>query len=429
MWSGGVWLSRLSGLVVALVACDGEAPRESSLIENRADTTTTSDGVADTMAPDTTRADTQLPDTLVADTQVADTARPDTTADTTPADTQVADTQVADTTPADTQVADTTPADTTPADTSPPGDTGPVLPDGPIDINTNFIGGACTGDTQCAYASGDCKPAAEGYPAGMCTQGCTQFCPDQAGLATTFCIDGAVLDETGGMCVSKCDLNRSPTGCRDGYTCADELRFNQETVASWVCLPGEWTGCLQELILRGVEFTMPASTTMDRPDALPSAICDVFEPIRVSGVINGVNFRPSNFTNAPAAMYVQCGVALKLWDMAELGKARGITDYVHYGTYNCRTIAGTNSLSQHAYANAIDIAGVQTSGGQRYTVLSHWEDGVSNPTTPGGQLLYWLAHTMHDQRTWNIILTPEYNAAHNDHFHVDLTPGSWYLSE
>ena len=25
---------------------------------------------------------------------------------------------------------------------------------------------------------------------------------------------------------------------------------------------------------------------------------------------------------------------------------------------------------------------------------------------------------------FNVILTPEYNAAHADHFHVDLTPGA-----
>jgi hypothetical protein len=28
--------------------------------------------------------------------------------------------------------------------------------------------------------------------------------------------------------------------------------------------------------------------------------------------------------------------------------------------------------------------------------------------------------------TWNIILTPEYNADHDDHFHVDLTPGGMF---
>ena len=28
---------------------------------------------------------------------------------------------------------------------------------------------------------------------------------------------------------------------------------------------------------------------------------------------------------------------------------------------------------------------------------------------------------------WTIVLTPNYNAAHRNHFHVDLTPGSDYL--
>ena len=122
-------------------------------------------------------------------------------------------------------------------------------------------------------------------------------------------------------------------------------------------------------------------------------------------------------------------MALALYDMAELAKTRGITDFVHYGTYNCRVIAGTTTLSEHSYANAIDIAGIQTANGQRYTLLSDWEDGDTTPDTVGGELLFWLAHTMHDLHIWNVILTPEYNAAHDNHFHIDLTPGSWFLSE
>jgi hypothetical protein len=115
--------------------------------------------------------------------------------------------------------------------------------------------------------------------------------------------------------------------------------------------------------------------------------------------------------------------------MAELAKTRGISDFVHYGTYNCRYISGTTTLSEHAYANGIDIAGIQLLNGTRYTVLDDWEDGDATPDTAGGELLYWLAHEMHDRRIWNIILTPEYNAAHDNHFHCDLTPGSWFLSE
>jgi hypothetical protein len=28
---------------------------------------------------------------------------------------------------------------------------------------------------------------------------------------------------------------------------------------------------------------------------------------------------------------------------------------------------------------------------------------------------------------WNIVLTPNYNADHRNHFHVDLTPGSDFI--
>ena len=33
----------------------------------------------------------------------------------------------------------------------------------------------------------------------------------------------------------------------------------------------------------------------------------------------------------------------------------------------------------------------------------------------------------HDLQTWNVVLTPDYNSAHDNHFHLDLTPGSHFL--
>ncbi len=407
-------------------ACDSEPERVSNLVENRSplpDVGTSNDVSFDTgvetqdsgLPPDTTPVDTQdtasPPDTTQPETQ--DTTQPE-TQDTTQPETQ-------DTTQPETQ--DTTQPDTTDTvDTTQP-DSGPV---GPVDLNVGFIGGACDNTADCAYANSMCMPANEGWVNGMCTQTCTSTCPDQAGAAVTFCIDGDSVGESGGLCVQKCDLAKSDTGCRAGYSCADELRLNTTTTAAWTCLPGELDGCLQEMMARGIEFTLPGTTNYD---SASGKLCEVYEPVRVDGTINGVNFRPSDFTNAPAPMYVQCGVALALYDMAELAKTRGITDFVHYGTYNCRVIAGTTTLSEHSYANAIDIAGIQTANGQRYTLLSDWEDGDTTPDTVGGELLFWLAHTMYDQHIWNVILTPEYNAAHDNHFHIDLTPGSWFLSE
>src|SRR5690606_19933634 len=89
---------------------------------------------------------------------------------------------------------------------------------------------------------------------------------------------------------------------------------------------------------------------------------------------------------------------------------------------------------QHAYANAIDIAGVtylDDNGAEQYASVN--DDWVIDPneqptcsaaTEPGKDaLLHELICELKDAGVWNIVLTPNYNAAHRNHFHVDLTPG------
>ena len=46
------------------------------------------------------------------------------------------------------------------------------------------------------------------------------------------------------------------------------------------------------------------------------------------------------------------------------------------------------------------------------------------PQGAGDTLLHRMACEMHSQKLFNIILTPNYNALHRDHMHVDLTPAS-----
>lgn len=38
-------------------------------------------------------------------------------------------------------------------------------------------------------------------------------------------------------------------------------------------------------------------------------------------------------------------------------------------------------------------------------------------------MLYSLAHAAVDQGIFNLVLTPNYDADHDDHFHMDLTEG------
>ncbi len=99
----------------------------------------------------------------------------------------------------------------------------------------------------------------------------------------------------------------------------------------------------------------------------------------------------------------------------------------HIGTYNCRLIAGTNDFSMHGLALAIDLKWFRSSAGRVYDVEDHWEHDTANPQTERGRVLYEIAQAMYDERIFNIVLTPNFNAGHDNHFHVDLTPGAHYI--
>ncbi len=159
----------------------------------------------------------------------------------------------------------------------------------------------------------------------------------------------------------------------------------------------------------------------------------IVDPLRVTTPINGVTFRYASYTAAVSPMLMDCRLAVALYHLTRELRARwDVTDVVHLGVYNYRVIAGSTTLSQHSYATAIDIANLRTSNGTTHSVQS---DFVANgrPTCPPratnarDRLLKEVACWMHESRVFHIVLTPNYNADHRDHFHVDLTPGSNFI--
>ncbi len=84
-----------------------------------------------------------------------------------------------------------------------------------------------------------------------------------------------------------------------------------------------------------------------------------------------------------------------------------------FGTYNCRPIAGSGKLSEHAHSNAIDVSAFVLSDGRRISIQKDW--------TGDRQTRQFLAlvHASACKR-FNTVLSPDYNAAHHDHFHFDM---------
>ncbi len=87
-----------------------------------------------------------------------------------------------------------------------------------------------------------------------------------------------------------------------------------------------------------------------------------------------------------------------------------------YGTYSCRNIYGGRSgrLSQHAYSNAIDVAGFVLADGRRIMLDGGWKG--DRPSQDFLRALHKSAC-----RRFGTVLSPDYNAAHYNHFHLDMS--------
>lgn len=102
--------------------------------------------------------------------------------------------------------------------------------------------------------------------------------------------------------------------------------------------------------------------------------------------------------------------------MGEFGSP--VTRVETMGTYSCRNINGvaTGRLSEHAYANAVDVSAFVLKDGRRISVLNGWNGDAHE------------ARFLRSVRAaactrFNTVLSPDYNAEHHDHLHFDMGRG------
>jgi hypothetical protein len=77
-------------------------------------------------------------------------------------------------------------------------------------------------------------------------------------------------------------------------------------------------------------------------------------------------------------------------------------------------------VSEHSYANAIDIQEIVLEHGERLSVARHFGalDAPAHPARTA--FLRSLARRAFDERLFSTVLTPYWDALHRDHFHLDL---------
>jgi hypothetical protein len=85
------------------------------------------------------------------------------------------------------------------------------------------------------------------------------------------------------------------------------------------------------------------------------------------------------------------------------------------GSYSCRQVKGvaSNKLSQHAFANAIDVSGFVLANGRRVVIEGGWAGEEDDRA---------FLRSVRDGacKSFQTVLSPDYNAAHYNHIHLDL---------
>ncbi len=133
--------------------------------------------------------------------------------------------------------------------------------------------------------------------------------------------------------------------------------------------------------------------------------------------------RLGDYPLSPPPPPMTCAVAagLELWQRNTLEPlaqdlfGSTIARVEHLGVYSCRRLYGRSDgpYSEHATGNAIDIAGFVLKDGTRISVLGDWAGD-------GDKARFLRAARDGACSAFATTLSPDYNAAHADHFHLDM---------
>lgn len=153
------------------------------------------------------------------------------------------------------------------------------------------------------------------------------------------------------------------------------------------------------------------------PDAEDSPHCHIRNRVRVASL--------SRAAMRPVSMRCEMAARMYLWERHELQRlaqrmlGTRVTRIEHFSAYNCRKIrtsrGPSSRWSQHATANAFDISGFVMADGRRIGLPDDWSgqsDRARFMRAVRDSLCDWF----------NVVLSPDYNRLHADHFHVDMGP-------
>ncbi|MBI5477696.1 MAG: extensin family protein [Deltaproteobacteria bacterium] len=165
-------------------------------------------------------------------------------------------------------------------------------------------------------------------------------------------------------------------------------------------------------------------------------------PIRLTGPVGAVLYRGQGRTpDATPFTLLDCRMARALVELSAILRRHDVVEVHHYSIHRPRhrgKAVDSGGRTGHRGGMAIDVAHLKLKDGTLISVLKDFKGrrraAVCGPqaapgATPAARLLRDIVCQADERKLFNVLLTPNHDYAHRNHFHLEVRPDGvrWFV--
>ena len=180
------------------------------------------------------------------------------------------------------------------------------------------------------------------------------------------------------------------------------------------------------------------------PAAEPAEGLSLLAPVRLRGPLQGITIHsalPEKVREKSTIEIFDCRLVLALDDFASVLAKHDIVEVIHMSAFRSQRDRGCTPKytgKQHCAALAVDIGTFKKKDGSVLDVDKDFNGKIGtptctagtgpNPVTPAATELWDIVCESARRGLFHVMLTPNFNVEHKNHFHVEITPDvAWML--
>lgn len=149
----------------------------------------------------------------------------------------------------------------------------------------------------------------------------------------------------------------------------------------------------------------------------------IAKAVEVTGTLGGIT------VTGETPLVIDCSLVVSLDEAGKYILALGLENAHFASAYSRRNVRGTNHPSKHSFGLAIDISSFTGNDLGTLRIDKDYEQGLGDaidcvglPMTQGGAVLKVLQCQLVRSGLFHLVLSPDYDDAHHDHFHLEALP-------